>query len=121
MFNELTEEEQADYRQWARDFYKPSDAINSIWHPVVRKECALINAEHMIRAMFAVSLPVNPRPFAQGIIDYVKEHGTESVESDEVKAILWSLMAMAYGQLSTIDLSQEWHRLKVIFDKGGEE
>lgn len=43
-FRELTEAEVADFRQWARDNWKPGDPIEEIWHPVVRDECQRIEA-----------------------------------------------------------------------------
>ncbi len=40
MFRDLNEQEQQEYRKWARDNFDPSvDMINSVWHPVVRDEC----------------------------------------------------------------------------------
>ena len=68
-------------------------------------------------AMFSPSFPCNPIPFARGLADLVKQNGTDSIKSDEAKAILWVLMAQAYGQLATIDLCAEWSRL----DKAREE
>ena len=42
MFNELTEEENKTYIQWAKDNYHSkvgiSGTIKALWHPVVRKE-----------------------------------------------------------------------------------
>jgi hypothetical protein len=45
MFRVLSEEEKVSFRQWARENYKPGDAISSIWHPVVREECEKMNNE----------------------------------------------------------------------------
>lgn len=45
MHRDLNELEQREFRQWARTNYTPGDTINSTWHPVVREECAEINAE----------------------------------------------------------------------------
>jgi len=42
-FRELNEEEVKDFRQWARDNYVPYSEINSVWHPIVRDECEIIN------------------------------------------------------------------------------
>lgn len=61
--------------------------------------------------IFNYSFPCNPIPFAIGIADYVREHGTDSVRSDAVKRILWILMAQSYGQMASIDLCAEWNRL----------
>ena len=45
LFKELTAEEAKEFRGWARENYKPFDAIPIIWHPVVREECTKINIE----------------------------------------------------------------------------
>ena len=67
------------------------------------------------KAMFSESLPINPIPFATALASYVRENGTNSIESDEAKAILWVLMAQSYGSLSAIDLTDEWARLYAIY------
>lgn len=59
-------------------------------------------------AMFANSLPCNPKPFAAGLAEF----DSGSIRSDEAKRILWVLMAQAYGELATIDLCNEWKRLQ---------
>lgn len=46
MFRDLNLEEEKEFRQWARENYKPGDEINSVWHPVVRDECEKINQEN---------------------------------------------------------------------------
>ncbi len=66
---------------------------------------------NLTTAMFSSSFPVNPLPFANGVFDLVKEQGTDAIKSDEAKRVLWVLMAQAYGQMATIDLSDEWDRL----------
>jgi len=66
---------------------------------------------NLTTAMFSSSFPINPIPFANGISEMVMDGGTDAIESDEVKRVLWVLMAQAYGQMATIDLSDEWDRL----------
>lgn len=44
IFKTLTNTEEADYRQWARDNYTPGTPINPLWHPSVRDEAEKINA-----------------------------------------------------------------------------
>jgi hypothetical protein len=58
-------------------------------------------------AMFANSIPCNPKPFANGLTEF----DSVSIQSDEAKRILWVLMAQSYGQLATIDLTREYMRL----------
>ncbi len=44
-FKKLTEEEERECRQWARDNYTLGDPIPQIHHPAVQAECALMNLE----------------------------------------------------------------------------
>lgn len=46
LFQKLNETDAADYRQWAHENYCAGDQINLVWHPVIRAECAKINAEN---------------------------------------------------------------------------
>jgi hypothetical protein len=62
-------------------------------------------------ALECSAFPCNPIPFANGLAEHVKDHGTDSIKSDQAKRILWILMSQAYGQLATIDLCDEWDRL----------
>jgi hypothetical protein len=48
LFKEITdleadEEDEDDYRRWARDNYVPFTEIKSVWHPLVQSECIRIN------------------------------------------------------------------------------
>jgi len=62
-------------------------------------------------AMFDTSFPCNPIPFARGLANFIKDNGTDSIKSDDAKQMLWVLVAQAYGQMGTVDLSKEWTRL----------
>ncbi len=33
------------HKQWAREHYRPGESIDGYWHPVIREECARMNAE----------------------------------------------------------------------------
>jgi len=55
------------------------------------------------------SFPSNPKPFATGLFEQL-DAGAR-IDSDECKAVLWVLNAMAFGQLATIDQMHEWSRL----------
>ena len=44
LFRDLSEEEEAAFREWARQNYKPFTPINGTWHPAVQDECVKINA-----------------------------------------------------------------------------
>ena len=40
LFRELSEEEEVEFRQSARDKFDPkTDSISIVWHPVYRDEC----------------------------------------------------------------------------------
>lgn len=69
---------------------------------------------NLTAAMFNSSFPVNPLPFANGVFELVKEKGTDAIKSDEVRKVLWVLMAQSYGQLAKIDLCDEWDRLYAL-------
>ena len=44
-FKVLNPEEEAEFRQWARDKFTPGEEIKEIWHPIVRDECAKMAKE----------------------------------------------------------------------------
>ena len=39
LFRNLSEAEEEEFRQWARDNFKAGDTISVVWHPVVQDEC----------------------------------------------------------------------------------
>ena len=63
------------------------------------------------KAMFQLSLPCNPIPFANRIIELIKENGTDFIKSDECKACLFILNSLAYSQLFSIDSITEYTKL----------
>tara|TARA_R110000868_G_scaffold20267_3_gene86027 strand:+ start:258 stop:443 length:186 start_codon:yes stop_codon:yes gene_type:complete len=46
-FKTLNDEEEKEYRQWAKDNYIIGDSISSAWHPVVVDECMTILTKDM--------------------------------------------------------------------------
>lgn len=50
LFNELSESEEQEFRQWARDNYTPLDPIKGIWHPIVQDECTKINRFFIVKS-----------------------------------------------------------------------
>lgn len=44
-FRELNDQEVEQFKQWAKDNFKPDMEINETWHPVVRQELARLQAE----------------------------------------------------------------------------
>ena len=45
LFKSLTDEEEEDFRRWARHNYTKNGPISGVWHPVVQDECVKINKE----------------------------------------------------------------------------
>jgi hypothetical protein len=43
LFNDLSPEQEEDFRQWAQENYEAFSSINGCWHPVIQDECRLIN------------------------------------------------------------------------------
>jgi hypothetical protein len=68
------------------------------------------------KAFMLTSLPCNPLPFLSELTERILEHGPDYIKSDEGKAILWVINSMAYNQLATIDMSDEWVRLRMEID-----
>lgn len=68
--------------------------------------------------MFTTSFPCNPRPFVQRLHDLVFAGDGGIITANQVKACLWILNAMAYGQMAKIDMSDEWTRLRQAFNAG---
>ena len=64
------------------------------------------------RAYQSPAFPGNAIPFARRLAELVSEQGTAAIKSDDARALLWILMAQSYGQAATIDLGDEWKRLR---------
>lgn len=45
LFRTLNATEIQEFRQWARQNYKPLTPIQGYWHPIIQQECACINEE----------------------------------------------------------------------------
>ena len=70
-------------------------------------------------AMFDENFPSNPIPFIDRLKELVLRHGTDSIRCrNDVKALLFILMAQSYGQCATINLEDEYSRLKYFRDLG---
>jgi len=44
-FRNLSEEDEGEFRQWARDNYNAGGEVSGLWHPVIRDECRRIDEE----------------------------------------------------------------------------
>ena len=64
----------------------------------------------------APSFHVNPIPFTRVLETGVRQNGTDWIKTDEAKAVLLTVLSMSYGQLFTLDSSEESARLKRLFD-----
>lgn len=42
----LTEDQNKEFREWARDNYTKGDKVLDTWHPIVIDECKIINNEN---------------------------------------------------------------------------
>lgn len=45
LFRELNNEEEIEFREWAREYYCPLEERSVLWHPVVRDEMRKIDEE----------------------------------------------------------------------------
>ena len=45
LFKKLENAEDLEFRQWARENYKPLDPIKGVWHPVIQDECKMMNEQ----------------------------------------------------------------------------
>ena len=117
IYRELSFEEIVEFKKWARDNYTPFSEINSIWHPVVKNECAYINAETRINAERSIDLnaPVNGYyPVAYFHRDDIKELGYDAgaISDSEMMEIREKLYEAAeYGM--TNELRETLKELKV--------
>jgi len=69
------------------------------------------------RAFYGRALPVNPLPFLYALADAVKEKGTDWIRTDNAKAILYTLIQMAYGQGFHLDGIAEYERLRCLMEE----
>ena len=55
------------------------------------------------------AFPSNPRPFVRALSELLEQG--KMPEDDEFKAVLFIVNGMAYGQLGSISMMDEWDRL----------
>lgn len=60
------------------------------------------------------AFPGNPLPFLTAIADHVREHGTASIQSDDVKRAALVLVQQIYGQCAVVDTCSEYARLSAM-------
>ena len=69
------------------------------------------NLNQLSEAMFLTSLPCNPIPFLNGLIEGTKLNGTDYIQTDEGKRILFTLICQSYGSLFNLDSLTELQKL----------
>ena len=69
------------------------------------------------KAFYTRALPVNPLPFLYALADSVKEKGTDWIGTDYAKAILFTLVQMAYGQNFSLNGMAEYERLRLLIEE----
>lgn len=69
------------------------------------------NLQELATAFRCNAMPVNPNPFLHGLLRGIEQNGMSWIQSDQAKAMLWILNAQAFGQLSDINMFEEWQRL----------
>jgi len=53
-FRDLSPAEDRQFREWARENYKPGEDINPCWHPAVQDECCKIELAALAKEALAV-------------------------------------------------------------------
>ncbi len=49
LFLKLDDDQEREFRQWARDNYVPLEPISGVWHPAIQDECSKINSEYKLQ------------------------------------------------------------------------
>jgi hypothetical protein len=84
-----------------------SKTIQDVFGRLKRKELS--------KGMFAEFTPCNPIPFLNGLVEGCKVEGTDYIQTDEAKRILFTILQQAYGTAFKIDAFDEFKRLKSTF------
>jgi hypothetical protein len=58
LWRELDPQEEAEFRQSARENYTPLDPISPLYHPVYRDECDRINDDYLTRELREMLEPI---------------------------------------------------------------
>ena len=74
-----------------------------------------LKRKELEKGMFAEFSPCNPIPFLNGLLNGCKAEGTDYIQSDGAKRILFTIMQQAYGTAFRIDSFDEFKRLKATF------
>jgi len=74
-----------------------------------------LRRKELSKAMFLEYGPSNPIPFLNGLKQGCKDEGSDYIQTDEAKRILFTLLQQAYGSAFKIDSFEEFMRLKMSF------
>jgi hypothetical protein len=74
-----------------------------------------LRRKQLSKAIFAEYTPCNPIPFLNGLKQGCKDEGTDYIQSDEAKRILFTILQQAYSVAFKIDSFDEFKRLKSTF------
>jgi hypothetical protein len=69
IFKTLTPTEEVEFRKWARDNFKPGYTIRTVWHPIVKAECHMMNMECSPFERWNLGIESNPGSFQQTIFE----------------------------------------------------
>ena len=103
MFKELSEQERKDFKQWARDNYRPGGEINEVWHPVIQRECARMDREYVMSKENEGTFELNssrdsdacPEIIQEALRDY---EANGHIKGDFVMAMLKNDLTNAIGR-----------------------
>ena len=87
MHKQLNQEEERQFRQWARDNYKPYSPISGVWHPVVQAECVKINMEQDEKIRLSLGGSRMIRITISGVVDENSESAREILEQEGIEVI----------------------------------
>jgi hypothetical protein len=116
-FRSLKPNEEAQFRDWARNNYEPGAEISGIWHPVVQDECVKINREKALfvpEGELARARKAKPSKFRVGeTVSAVRSLGYKGIplgqgESMEVARIEGRRLLVEWSEISDGSAHRGW-------------
>lgn len=104
IFRNLSENEESEFRTWARENYKKGEPVNPLWHPAVKDECAAINYNR-----FKVALEIqdagNMRAIAREFVKVIDNAMAEI----KVTTLVWEdpAVVLFVNKLESLSRSEE--------------
>lgn len=110
LFKQLSKEEEAPYREWARENYTRLDPIKGIWHPIVQDECRIMNEDLMDKeeepAITMKELPINEYQKAYDCLDACNLSGVVNSLSNVLSQMI---------QLGYDNQTRDTHPITVLY------